>query len=257
METFRLDVVRIQRIAWRIIAAIIVLDVIASVAGARELLPYALTRFFDGDEKVNVPTTAKLLLLLASTLLLVVCWAASRRRAHPGARAWALLAVCTTFAFCDEATWLHQTLSHTMEKALHTHGPLHYAWVLLYLPIAAAGGIVVIRYMRSMPPRVRRLLLPGGILYAVGALLFEPIKSEAVEEFGEGSLTMKLVAACSDSLQLVGLTLLASSVLIAAAAIARTYAVALVTEPSRREPAAGLGRAAVAERTGARSPAAP
>jgi hypothetical protein len=61
---------------WKAVGVVIAADLIASLGAALGFLPYTITRFFDGDVKVNVPTGGKTTLLLASTVLLLGCWAA-------------------------------------------------------------------------------------------------------------------------------------------------------------------------------------
>lgn len=209
------DAIRVRRVLWTVIAAVVVLNVIASVGAGLRFLPYTLTRFFDGDNKVNFPTTGKTLLLLTSTVLLLICWAAARRRRDPSAGGWLLLGLCTAFAFGDESTYLHQSLAEVLNKKFHFTGPLTFAWTIVYWPMAAMASVVLLRYLRTMHARVRRILLPGGVLYVTGAILLEPVKSELADRFGQGSLQMALAAAISDSLQLIGLALLVSALLTA------------------------------------------
>lgn len=210
------DPARVSRVLWRATTVLVVLDVLAAAAAGRALLPWNLTRFFDGDNKVNFPTGAKTLLLLSATVLLLACWVAARQQGEPSARAWLFLSACTGFAFVDETVYLHQSLSEILNKVGNFDGVLTYAWTVVYWPVAALAAVVVLRYLRLMDPSVRRLLLPGGVLYVTGALLFEPVKSHFAETYGEISLHLKLTAAMSDNLQLIGLTLLVCSLLRAA-----------------------------------------
>jgi hypothetical protein len=86
----------------------------------------------------------------------------------------------------------------------------------VYGPVAALASMFLFRYMRTMHPRVRGLLLPGGIAYVTGAILLEPVKSQLMERYGENSFPLKAAAAVSDSMQLIGLTVLVCSLLTAA-----------------------------------------
>jgi hypothetical protein len=76
------DVGRVQTMLWLVTTILIALDFVVSVAAGMRLLPYTITRFFDGDAKVNFPTGAKTTLLLAATLLMLGCWTAGRRDQH-------------------------------------------------------------------------------------------------------------------------------------------------------------------------------
>lgn len=54
----------VTRTPWSCVMALCLLDLVASVGAGTGLLPYTLTRFFDGDNKVNFPTGAKTVPLL-------------------------------------------------------------------------------------------------------------------------------------------------------------------------------------------------
>src|SRR6185295_7010512 len=86
-----IDVGRAQGVIWMITGVLIVLDFLVSFAAAKNLLPYTITRFFDGDSKVNFPTGAKTTFLLSAVVLMLCCWAAGRRSGDRAARGWLLL----------------------------------------------------------------------------------------------------------------------------------------------------------------------
>jgi hypothetical protein len=221
--TISVDLVKTQLLLWFVIGNLVIADFLASVAAAEERVPYTLTRFFDGDYKVNFPTAAKTTLLLAIVVLMLGCWVASRTSGQPAARGWLLLAAATGFAFVDESTYLHQSLADVLHDYFDLHGVLRFAWTIVYIPAAVVVGFFLLRNLRDLRSEVRRRLLPGGMIYVLGALAFEPFKSHVSESRGLDSLSFKLLAATSDSLQLVGLTLLFSAVLYAAQQLARSY----------------------------------
>jgi hypothetical protein len=210
------DLRQVQLAMWALVGILVVADFFVSAASVTQLLPYSITRFFDGDAKVNFPTTGKTTLLLAAALLMLGCWTACRRRHDPQARGWLALALVTAFAWTDESTYLHQTLNEEMTKKLHLTGFLQFSWTIIYLPAAVLVGVFLLRNLRIMPAAVRNRLLPGGAVYATGALLFEPIKSHIADTYGDGGMLFKMAAGVSDSLELVGLTMLVCAVLVAA-----------------------------------------
>ncbi|MFZ0157818.1 MAG: hypothetical protein WAL50_02220 [Kineosporiaceae bacterium] len=214
---------RIQRTLWGLTGLLVLADGVASAGAALRVLPYTLTRFFDGDYKVNFPTGAKLLLLLVATVLLTACWTAARRAADRSATGWLLLGFCTAFALMDETVYLHQSLAELLRQHFDLGGPLAYAWTIVYIPMAALASVFLLRNLRTMHPRVRGLLMPGGVVYVTGAILMEPVKSQLMEQYGENSLPLKAAAAVSDSMQLIGLTLLVCSLLTAVSLLARAF----------------------------------
>lgn len=233
---FRLDLARARRVLWIAMTVIVVLDVLASAATALGA-PYLLTRFFDGDYKVNFPTGYKIFFLAGVTLLFAALWRVARRDGDRFAPGWLLLTLVSGFACMDETVWLHQSISEFLHHRFDTSGPLKFAWVLVYAPAAAAVFLVLLRYLSFLPSAVRTPMLLGGALYAGGAVLFEPIKSHFSDSAGENSLPFKLVAAASDSSEMIGLTILV--VVLLGELARRAGAVAVLLPSADRDQSAG------------------
>ncbi|MDQ1287525.1 MAG: hypothetical protein QG622_1090 [Actinomycetota bacterium] len=213
----------VRRAIWMVIGTLITLDFITAFLSAFALAPYFFLRFFDADQKINFPTGTKTSFLLFNALLMVACWWGSKEKGDPVAKGWILLAAGTGFAFLDETTYLHQSLSTTMADTFGLTGVLKYSWTILYAPAAAVIGVFLLRNLKSMDPDVRRRLLIGGGLFVGGALLLEPIKSKLSESVGDDGLAFRLTAATSDSLELSGLALLTGAMLLALSKITARF----------------------------------
>jgi hypothetical protein len=202
-----LDVRTVSMIVVLVTAVLVVLDFVSSAASAEGARQY-LTRFFNANEKVNFPTGFKTTMLLILTVLLAAMARRGKRDRDAFTRAWWLLAAVSAFAFIDELVYLHQTLSAVLHDHYKTGGALTFAWTLVYVPALVAVGVIVVSYMRYLSSRLRARLLLGGVLYGLGAVCFEPIKSHFADHSGQNSLAFQLVAAVSDSLEMIGLALL-------------------------------------------------
>lgn len=222
------DVRGARRLLWAGMGVTVALDVVASV-GAAVGAPYSITRFFDGDYKANFPTGYKIFFLFGVTVLFAMLVQIARRDGDRFVRGWLLLASVAGFACLDETVYLHQSLSEVIHHSFHTSGVLKFAWTIVYLPAVLAVFVILLRYLRYLRSALRWQLLVSGILYGGGALLFEPVKSHLSDSSGEGSLAFKLVAAVSDSCEMVGLTILA--VLLLTEIARRVGAVAVVLAP--------------------------
>lgn len=227
--TVTLPVTRLRIAVWGVVGLLVVADFVAAVAGAKDILPYLLLRFVDADQKTNFPTAAKTTLLLVAGLLMLACWVVGRRRSDPSASGWLMLAAATFFAFVDESTYLHQSLSEAMQKAFDLDGALKYAWTLVYAPAGLVVGVFLLKSLRAMDPRVRNLVLPGGVLFVGGALGLEPVKSHISESQGDRGLAFRLAAAVSDSLELCGLALLVTGLVLALDLMVGRFTVAFGT----------------------------
>jgi hypothetical protein len=122
---------------------------------------------------------------------------------------WALLAVVVACAFVDETTYLHQSIGDAMRNHLHTGGIISHPWAVLYVPVGMIVGGLLLRDLGRLAPEHRHRILPAGVVYAIGAIGFEPLKSALDNRYGEGTLPYKLAAFVSDSTELIGLALLA------------------------------------------------
>lgn len=236
--TLRVDLARVNRVIRAAMGTLVVLDFLAAVLSAKGLVPYFFLRFFDADQKVNFPTGAKTAFLLFSTLLMLACWVTCKRSGDPLAKGWLLLAIGTGFAFIDETTYLHQSLSTAMANAFNLTGVLKYAWTILYAPAAAVIAIFLFRDLASIDPQVRRRLLPGGALFVGGALLLEPVKSNLSDSVGESGLAFRLTAAVSDSLELTGLAVLTGAMLLALSQLTARFGFSLEHVAAAAPPAA-------------------
>jgi hypothetical protein len=244
----------VQRVIWIVIGTLVALDFVTAFLSAFGLAPYFFLRFFDADQKINFPTGAKTTFLLLNTLLMLACWWAARQRGDAVARGWALLAAGTGFAFIDETTYLHQSLSTTMADTFGLTGILKYSWTLLYAPAVVVIGIFLFRNLATMDPDIRKRLLPAGALFVGGALGLEPIKSSLSESTGDSGLAFRLTAAISDSLELAGLALLTGAMLIALSRITARFAFAIEEVPMEIAPAMSAAGASGQFPSGAADP---
>ena len=204
----------VRRWLGAVLALLVLANLGASVAEGNSWLPDSLTRFFDGDEKVNLPTGYKVTLLLASTVLLAVRSVAARRAGERLRSFWVLLTVLVGLAFLDETTYFHQTLTTVLQR--HTgldHGVFRFGWAWVYLPAVVVVGVVVVRYLLALPAGLRNRLVLVAVLYVGGSLGLEPVKSEISEGGGTHTLKYQLAAWVSDSAEMIGLFLLVLTLL--------------------------------------------
>ena len=164
----------------------------------------------DSDQKVNAPSAAKIVLFLASTVLLAFVAAASTDRWYR--RRWLGIAAVFAFLSFDEMMYVHQRISHSLHEALHTEGALEFAWVLIYLPLVAVLAVVYLPFWWKLPQPLRRSTLIAALCLAGGSGGLELVKSSLHED--RWTLQFGLLAAVSDSLELIGLGLLVTALLL-------------------------------------------
>jgi hypothetical protein len=169
-----------------------------------------IVNLLDSDQKLNFPSTAKLLLMLGATLLFACIGLASTQR-HARTR-WLGMGVIFGLVTLDEFTYMHQRLSDAMHDVAGTHGPLRFAWVLVYLPLLAILAVVYLPFWRTLPTRLRYGLLIAAVLFAGGSGGIELVKGSIYDD-ERWTLSYGLIASLSDSLELIGLTILVAILL--------------------------------------------
>jgi hypothetical protein len=210
--TLRLDLVRTRRVLIATVAALIVLTFVAQLLKHAKLLP-SMTRFFDSDVKLNFPSVFKELALVVSALGVWLIARAARADGDRWATHWLVLAVVVALLTLDEMTYGHQSVSSVLEGHFTFGGPLYFAWVIVYLPLALAACIVLARFWWSLPPGLRWSFACAAVLFGGGSGGVELVKSSIASDEGVRSLHFYLAAAASDSLEMVGLTVLLLTVL--------------------------------------------
>ena len=165
----------------------------------------ALARFFDSNIKVNIPTGYKVFMLTASALVVLAIARSAAQSGDRWTRQWHWLALLVGLLAFDETAYVHQSLSASLDDRLNLPGPLHFSWILLYLPVAAFAIAVLWRFVQTLSPATKKGFALGALLFIGGAGGIEIVKGALAEEFGQSSLRFSLAAAFSDSLEEIGL----------------------------------------------------
>jgi hypothetical protein len=176
----------------------------------RDRLP-GVRRFLDSDVKTNLPSSFKVLTLLASTILVAGTARVARQRGERFARQWALLAAIIGFLTFDEMNFFHQSLNDSLAKVADGSGVLSFKWQLVYLPLAVLATLCLRRFLVALPPATRTRFVLAGLLFGGGSGVLEFMKGSQLGATGGSTLGFYLTAALSDTLEMVGLSLLVSA----------------------------------------------
>lgn len=133
-----------------------------------------LVPLFNLDLEQNIPTLfSTVLLLLCSCLLYVI--ALETGGGKPRRTLWTLLAGIFLFLAVDEFSTLHERLIGPVGDLLNTTGIFLYAWIIPYGILFIILAVAYSRFIFSVPPRPRRLMLVSCVLYVGGTIGFEMI----------------------------------------------------------------------------------
>lgn len=206
----RLRVDRVIRVMWWLVAFLIVATFAAQAAHRLSGDDSTAVNLFDSDQKLNFPTTMKLALMLGVTLLFLVVALGTARR-HDRIR-WTGLGALFALVTLDELTYMHQRISDAFHNWFGASGVLRFAWIVVYVPALAVVAFVYFPWWRVLPHHLRNGLLWAALLFAGGSAGIELAKGALYDEH-HWHLKFGLVAALSDSLELLGLGILVAMLL--------------------------------------------
>lgn len=160
---------------------------------------------FDLDKEGNVPTLYSAVTTLLCAALLAVIALARRKQAKRDYLYWAGLAVIFLYLALDDGAAIHENIIRPLRDTLHTSGVLYFAWVIPYGIFVLILMLLYLRFLFSLPVRIRYLIILAGMLYVGGALGFELIGGYWTDHYGQDNVTYALLTTCEQSLQMAGI----------------------------------------------------
>lgn len=167
---------------------------------------FTVFRVFDFDEEMNIPTLFNTALLVLIFITAVFAGVDSFSRNLPRASYWFVLGLVAAFFAVDEFTSLHETLVEPMRGLFGIEaGFLYLAWVIPAVFILAVLSLLLARFVFSLPPDVRRLLLFGFFLFALGAVGMEMVQGYLTTHYAAAGVARRLVTVAEEFLEMAGL----------------------------------------------------
>lgn len=194
-------VIRYDRL-WRqlqlIVSALIVASFIAQFMKWKGV-GTGVARFFDSDQKANIPTGFKILALVSCTLVIWLIARAAAATRDGWAKQWRLLAVIVAFLTLDEIAFVHQSLGNFLRDHIKSSGALHFTWVLVYFPLGLLAVALLWRFFWSLARQTRAWFATSAAFLVLGAGVLNLAKGSAAAD--ADSLSFLLLAATSDALE--------------------------------------------------------
>ena len=157
------------------------------------------------DEEANIPTLYSSVTILLCAGLLAIIAAARKKQEKREYLYWAGLAIIFLFLALDESATLHEEIIRPLRNALNTSGVLYFAWVIPYGIFTIILMLIYLRFLISLPSRIRYLIILAGILYVAGALGGELIGGHWFGKYGPENVTYELITMVEESLEMVGI----------------------------------------------------
>jgi len=185
-------------IAALLLMAHVVAYVVDEAAGA----PGRVTATWLFQEEGNIPTwfSSLLLALVGGGLALIGTLKYQERSGDYWQ--WFALALVPLTLSVDETAQLHEALDDPLSGL---GGPLHYAWIVVYVPIVLTVSILFIPFLLRLPGRTLVLLAAGAGTTFCGGVIFEMLEGWWVDAHGEGnSAVLFLLVTTQEMLEMIG-----------------------------------------------------
>jgi hypothetical protein len=152
--------------------------------------------------------------LLFCALLLGARWQRARAGAERFAANWGLLCAAFVYLSADESASLHEAAMEIIWKRVHVTGIFHYAWVILALPLVVLFGIYNLRFLRSLPTRIRNGFIVAGAVFVGGALGLEMVEGQIASTLGDTSTVMQVARTLEEVLEMSGIIIFIDTLLL-------------------------------------------
>ncbi len=164
--------------------------------------------FFYLSKENNLPTLFSVLLLLSvSGLCFLIFKITAQEKGHKGMRVyWLALSLMFIFLGLDEGLQIHDRISHVkpVEAISKESSFFYYGWAVPYAIGVLITGFLFLRFLFSLPLKVRRRFIIAGVIYVTGALGFEFIESWAHVQYGKDGILERTLCTVEETLEMVG-----------------------------------------------------
>jgi hypothetical protein len=171
---------------------------------------FGLIHWFDLDSEQNIPTWYSVLQLAGCAGVLALIWTAKRRARETGAHYWAVLGAGFLFMSLDELGELHERLMGPISRMVNADGQIHdkSIWLLAAAPVVVLIGLYFVPFLRSIPHRHRIRFLAAGVIFLLGAMVFERVDDLYwVANGNRQDLTWSMLTTLEDSCEMFGVAL--------------------------------------------------
>jgi hypothetical protein len=191
--------------------------------------------FVDLNKEGNLPTWYSSSGLLLAALLLAVISREEKRRGSRYSYHWLFLSLVFLFLSLDEVAGLHERSSDPVRSVLKTQGgAFYYSWVIPGMIFVFAVGVLSLKFLFSLNPRIRKYFLIAGFLFVAGSLGMEMVGGSWAARHGRFNLTYYLMTDFEETLEMSGVLVFIGGLLLhlqSSAAAARKQMAARLRQP--------------------------
>jgi len=167
--------------------------------------------YLDAEGNISTHVNALLLFLPALLLILISMWKntnGDKFRLH-----WLGLGLIFLFLSFDEAAVLHERLIKPTRAILDTGGIFHFAWIIPGMIVVALFGLTFLTFFLHLDKKFKVLFFFSLAVYIGGVIGGEMLSGYVAANLGQKNFTYAVVASIEESIELIGASLIAYSLL--------------------------------------------
>ncbi|RUR83400.1 hypothetical protein ACF3DV_15570 [Chlorogloeopsis fritschii PCC 9212] len=187
---------------------------LVSIAGQLTLyfLPdYSSREFFaflfNVDEETNIPSLYSAYALLVCSILLFLIASAKKIAGEAYISHWKSLSFIFMALSLDEFMSFHERLIEPLQNSLNTSGFLYYAWVIPGTIFVLIFLLAFLRFITTLPTKIKRLFIIAGTIYVSGAIGMEMLGGYYTNLYGEKNIIYAILTTIEEFLEMLGIVI--------------------------------------------------
>ena len=146
---------------------------------------FDLKRYFHLDLENNIPTAYQGLMIFTSSVLLFLL--SSNAELKKNKLYFRLLSYLFFYMAWDELFCLHEQLIGPFREIFNTSRYFYFAWVIPYGVLVLIVALFLFNFIKTLPFRIRNIMILSGIVYVVGELGCELLGGNIIFLYQEGA----------------------------------------------------------------------
>ncbi|MDZ4874230.1 MAG: hypothetical protein CLLPBCKN_003626 [Chroococcidiopsis cubana SAG 39.79] len=163
-----------------------------------------LVSLFNIDGEQNVPAFFSWSLLLFCALLLGAIAYSKKANREPYASHWTALAIIFFYLYIDEAIGIHERIGLIVRDKFNPSGFFYFAWTIPGSILTIICFLAFLRFINSLPSKIKYLFLLAGSMYVGGALLVEMCNGYYRSLYGDSPIYYALTAV-EEGMEMLGI----------------------------------------------------
>lgn len=167
-----------------------------------------LTRLFDLNQELNIPTWYQGILLFYSAILLhrIAGKVNSGKKIY-----WNVLAFIFIILSMDEVSSIHEDISMYVGNYFKLSGYFFFAWVIIAIPLLIILAIWLFPFIKKLPKQIAVAMVISALIYILGAVGMEMLGGKYAEIYFQHNLQFNTLSTIEESFELIGVTLFIST----------------------------------------------